>query len=594
MRQGATIAGVVVDTRDAPVEGARLKVLGQSETGSRVTVRRAEPGLRTAMASGEPVDGSGGGGLGVTAGPVPPIGAASGTAPAPEGPGLDPGTALGSGEYRTDDQGRFRMSGIPPGSLQLVARHPDYAPGTSEPRVVRPGGTLEDVRVVVPDGGTIEGRLVDSRGFPVARVPVELRMEHEPVPRIVVSGEDGTFRFAGTRGPVVLTALPNGRPTTRRRIEVPSGETTELELALEQARSTLEGRTVGPRGFPVSGVQLTVRSLRAETPVRRTVQSTEDGTFELPGLPAPPYRVLAKHPDYATTRLARVEGSDRLRVELQPGASIEGKVLDDWSAAPLTDARIELLDEDGSTRETTRTNSQGQFSFQLVPEGNYKINADHEDFLSASAKAVVKRGARGFQDAEVGRIWLKPAGSMAGRVVDAYGRAVPGAELARGSPPSWEGATRSGPDGRFELHSVPPGTVRLTVRHPTAGRTRRADVRVRPKQRTDGLRIRLPGRYREPEAKPGSGVRTGVALTLAKGPDGGVRIARILSGTSAAEADLRAGDRLLRVDGRRVETVRQARDWLRGPQGVQAVLTVQRGGKPRRIFVVRERYSPEP
>src|SRR5207247_41996 len=71
----------------------------------------------------------------------------------------------------TDGAGRFRVVGLPAGRLVVVASHPDFARGASEPFLTTPG-TVSTVQVVLQRGATVRGRVVDERGQPLGGVEI--------------------------------------------------------------------------------------------------------------------------------------------------------------------------------------------------------------------------------------------------------------------------------------------------------------------------------------------------------------------------------------------------------------------------------------
>lgn len=90
-----------------------------------------------------------------------------------------------------------------------------------------------------------------------------------------------------------------------------------------------------------------------------------------------------------------------------------------------------------------------------------------------------------------------------------------------------------------------------------------------------------------------AGEYVGVGLWVARGADGAIAVSRVLPGTPAAGAGVRAGDRLLRIDGRAVSglPVTQVVSLLRGgaaeAPGSPVALTLARADGLRRLTVRR-------
>ncbi len=514
LRRAAEIRGVVVDALGAPIRGAQVEVGGTTDSGASVAMSSRSLAFRAALFEAQragPPPLRPAGELGVTLGGVPPIPIVA-TVLGTHGPDArttGSGTSGGDGGveaaddavtmgFGTDAEGRFRIAGVPPGRITLVARHLAYAPGFTPPRVVVAGARIEDVRIVLPEGGTVDGRVTDARGFPIEAIRVELMVPGEPAPRGLLAGADGRFEFRGVVGEVVLTAFPPGAPPVRTSVRVFSGAVAPVTLALEGELRALRGRVVDARGFPIAGARVRVRSLRSRTPFAQTTESGDDGTWSIEGMPLPPWSLEADHTDYALTRLAEVDDAAReLRVMLAPCAAVRGVVTDSLSGAGLRGARVRLRGAAGSFEADTQTD--GAWDVLRVPAGAYGVQADHASYVTGTAEIVVAERGRTLADVEGVALALVPGGALRGEVVDALGAPVSGAEVTAGPagvPPDWTRAARTDPRGGFVLRGVPAGDAWPCARHPAAGETlARYPARVRVGEETPGLVLRLPERF---------------------------------------------------------------------------------------------------
>jgi len=82
--------------------------------------------------------------------------------------------------------------------------------------------------------------------------------------------------------------------------------------------------------------------------------------------------------------------------------------------------------------------------------------------------------------------------------------------------------------------------------------------------------------------------RGGLPVEIGGGP-GKVVIKSVAAGSQVAAAGLRAGDRLVAIDGRKVETPAQARDAIGGAIGSVVMLEVRSDGESLNIVVQRVR-----
>ena len=545
LARGATLRGIVVDERDHPIPNASVSWLGPASA-SRVQ----------------------GTGLGVVAGPVPPL---------PITPIEGDASVIPTGiMVLSGPDGRFELSGLAAGPGEAHAERAGSAPGRSEPFLLRPGEMRSDVRLVVRDGGWIDGRVVDARGYPVGSVPVELRAELEPWARTVMANEDGTFEFDGVLGIAAITARPLDLPPARVRVEVAANARLEVEIPLPTDLTQLALRVFDEAGFPVGDAALELSSLRAQTPFDRRGVSAPDGTFVFAALPEPPYRLVVDHPEFAPTEAEEIRSiGPELRVVLRPGGTLVGRVMDGWTGA-VVGAEVRARREARS--HTTFTDEEGRFVFERLPRGPWAIE------VQAAGHLPLERDARlEGERIDLGELEMVSGGTLEGEVVDVLGDVVANAAV---NVLDTEHATQTDGEGRFRVQ-VAPGIHRVGVRHGSAGEAESERVQVDAGE-TRELRVVLPGRVAGTE-EPSVGVfRTGVALDLARRGDA---IVVVWAGGEAARR-VRPGDVLLEVDGEPVLSAGQGRGMLRGPAGDPAVLVIERARGARRRYVVqRERYQ---
>jgi carboxypeptidase family protein len=135
--------------------------------------------------------------------------------------------AIGSSEAESqkvecDDEGRFKLSGLKPGSYIISASMPGYVSlnDTSGAEIHRIG---ENVTLTLVKGGVITGRVTDVDGEPIEGARVDLRMGRDVDGRI--SGMPDYSENIGTtddRGVYRIYGLPQGKYLVRVMDTLPS------------------------------------------------------------------------------------------------------------------------------------------------------------------------------------------------------------------------------------------------------------------------------------------------------------------------------------------------------------------------------------
>lgn len=173
-------------------------------------------------------------------------------------------------------------------------------------------------------------------------------------------------------------------------------------------------------------------------------------------------------------------------------SSIRGRVIDALTGKPIEGAEVLLVDskiehdtkEMGGRTITMRSfarvgktiaGADGSYGFDGISDGAYRIYVTHRSYLpscpgpsgrprSQCAQISVIADQR-LDDADLS---LQPGAIIRGRLLDQEGRPIQGARLSTEFKQASLGAGggTSGPDGRFEIPSIPPGTMVIRVDPP--------------------------------------------------------------------------------------------------------------------------------
>jgi hypothetical protein len=418
--------------------------------------------------------------------------------------------AANPGHFTTYDDGTFDMPWISGEHTYIV----DLSASGHTPRRIAGIKPQAGMRFVLDRCGQILGRLSSPAGDPIRKfraawlyevLPVmDQDSQREHLPWREFSTTDGSFALTGVHaGSVELFVDADGfeRPEPVR-VVVPPGRPSELiALELDQAAS-ISGRIITPEGLPIRGATVSwlydsmtgMPSGRA-TPTKCDTDNA--GQFTLCGLPDRPFQLRVTdnvHPNALYPEL-RVEDFPRDLV-FSATCRIEGRVHSQW-LSPDSAVIVSARPEGSVTWSNVPLEPDGSFRFGDIPAGTWLLSlADFWGSRSAAAqdsrnirRVVLGPGQIATVDIDL-RSRSRIVGFVSGafspdefRRVEASLFEVDGKE-PRGDAPVASGSCES--DGRFVLHSVPPGryVVTATTQLRGAGAFGEAMVEIRDEEST--------------------------------------------------------------------------------------------------------------
>ncbi len=414
----------------------------------------------------------------------------------------------------SDRNGRARLDDVHPGHVVV------YADRGGSVSAELAAGEERVMRLAIPLGTTVEGRVVDEHGIAVARAEVWTLYSGIEAEELAAALTDaaGRFRLRDLAPHRSLAAsAPRHAPSGRYEVPAQPGGTVEMELRLRGAGGAVRGRVLDPMGAPAAGarIQLDSRDRRLlvdadgralRQPPMRRARADADGQFAVEGLQTGRMTLAVVHDQAAThTETVAVEAWSTTRVEvmLELDAVVEGTLRDE-AGSPVEDAFVGV----GSTARTL-TASDGFFRLTRLPAGTADVRVDADERGGARATLMLETGATTRWDPVLVR-----GDSVGGVLVDEAGGPLAGWRVAAVKPDHiglWHRETRSADDGTFLLESLPDGELLIEVREPAAfpgdptvlaelERGRR-DVRiVAPHDAL--LSARVAGRFVGPEGGP--------------------------------------------------------------------------------------------
>ena len=602
LERGGALVGDVVDDRGFPVDGATIEVVGVDPQGMPINETTAMSDFREdhfAFALSGPAPLIPMGELGVMPGPIPDLPHEGSIEALGAGMRVPRSGGGGGDPWVTRRDGTFRAEPIPPGRVHAIVRHPAYIEGVSETVTIR-SGAESTVHVVLRQGGSLEGRIIEADRRPVAGARVEIAATQGSLERVTYTADDGTFAFAAVPAEVILSVARPETPAdvvARLVLEIPDRERKEIEVMLPTLRDSVSIHIVDSRGYPIDRVEVRVMALDLEVPLRRTLFTNDDGDAVLPDAAGLPLRIAMLRP----TKAPRVEIVDsaatELVFELAEGITARGVVTARDGRDRIEGADVTLYTPSGARHRVS--DEEGAFVFEDLAPGRVRVVVSHTEHAPTEAWMNVGADPAGV---DLGEIDLSEAGEAEGVVLDANDDPVPGARVARDAVPTYlplgplpPGVVATDRDGRFTLKGLPEGEVTLAAYSAELGRGFANGVPIRAGRTTSRITINLPDD--EPSAREPKGAGS-VAVTLGERTEAGSRaviVVMVPPGSEAEVSGIEPGDRLITVNGRQVGTIEAARKGLTGPLSSDVLLQLGRaappGGQPREwlVRVRRER-----
>ncbi|MFN0059026.1 MAG: sigma-70 family RNA polymerase sigma factor [Planctomycetota bacterium] len=358
---------------------------------------------------------------------------------------------------KTDDSGRFVLEHLEPGTVQLEARADGFPRKRSARLTIVDGEEIAGVEIVLEEGVTVTGLVLDPDGKPLA----DARLSFKRGGAMLMMSEDartdaeGRFSAKGLRRGLDYSARATHPKYLQQALETFTADASSIDLGTVTLRrgAMLSGKVVDVAGEPLAGASVSagtpagelgqvefeavevaiapdirggpVGAFRGATSV---VTTDANGLFTLAPLDAGEYTVNVRMPGYVPLNgevIALAEGQHvgELTYTLGQGSEILGVVVN-ARGEPIAGAQVSATEAssgphaafDSHGRNTTTTSeSDGSFRLAGLDASRYRVTAKFSDFAPADA-AGVAAGESAL------KLVLLEKGSLVGVVHDAATR----------------------------------------------------------------------------------------------------------------------------------------------------------------------------
>jgi hypothetical protein len=375
------------------------------------------------------------------------------------------------GEVQADEQGRFELR-VPEGAYYIHASREGYGPTFAQAQ------SGDEVSLVLPKSGVVEGHVHDPDGKPLTHFTVDIvTMAPEgsaalaPMWSRTFDSPDGSFRVTELPAWAVTirATAPGYAPAFSAPVQAPAGKTSSVELSMSSG-CTVEGTVQDGSGTALPEVFLDAEARKGagsmvEVSMDSASQAKSDmtGHFRLEHVPTGQVSIRAYDGANAVTTvhldIKECGSVAPVKVTMSPGGSIAG-IVRDADGKPVAGARLSAITR-ATGFVTTFSDAEGRFRFDQLPPSAVNVEVHHGQ-QQAQVSVMVEENKVAEPE-----IKLPPRGDgvLAGRVT-AGGKALGGAQVAAvaalGDGLNTFYATTA-EDGSYQLTGVPAGSYLVQV-----------------------------------------------------------------------------------------------------------------------------------
>jgi hypothetical protein len=391
------------------------------------------------------------------------------------------GSGTGVGEDDTDLAGKFNIS-YNPGTYVVTATATNYSNAYQDSVTLESGKVTSLTFELTPTVGKITGVVSSNTGNIIGGATVELLYlsDEVVVTPIFTDYNAGQYSFYDVPfGNYKIKVSAEHYYSKEQRITL-NGKLLTVNFTLSPMIGGVEGHTyydengngVYDAGEGVEGVKVSLTDFSDTSNVITTAYSSPSGLYQISGITAGSYKLLATSEVYASlTREANIVAGATVEVNFslrKTGSKLYGLVYDDLnnngnadSGEGLEGATVELW-QDGNKVSDFKTLTGGSYEFSGIATGQYIVKASYSTstLTYSNASYLIDITADPLRK----DIVLSPLfGTVTGSITDEAGDPISGATITYSDASESYFVTYSDTQGTFTFENVSEGAKTFKV-----------------------------------------------------------------------------------------------------------------------------------
>ncbi len=288
----------------------------------------------------------------------------------------------------TDADGAFALDGIPPGRVDIVVRCRDYPPAVERLRL-REGERRKGLLLVLADGMTVRGRVVDEAGGPVPDAAAVVLYHLPPATGAAVarSGKDGGFlvsRVPPQGDEMMLTVRRNGYLPAYVHFKTAAGAEVDVGVVVLRSGLSVSGRVTDTAARPIAGARVSVVGLTCGS----SALTDRDGFFSVGGLAAGRVRVAASADGFLYASIEVEAGCADADLVLRRAATLRVNVRLERPERYV----VRLEPRDGTMTFEKTPDAAGHARMESVPPGRWRLLLLRDGRVAAERETTLSEG----------------------------------------------------------------------------------------------------------------------------------------------------------------------------------------------------------